>query len=710
MNKYINIIIYSVFSLLVVNYNIGFMFFIPVVIYFGMNKIRNLVLVFISTAPIIMFILKDIVIIYFVLYIIVIITFILFMGRYNKVLYVSLCFALNIFSYIMLYGVNDIFLLMFTSVISSMILIILYYNQEIVISNSARNIEFDYNELILSLISIAGGSSFVVMNINIGLIVAIYFSIYFCSKKNYFLVCIYSITTIYGLYYILDIKYSFIIIIIGSLYFFPKVLSTFVLFALSIFIIYFDILPTYNNLIQGIMVLALFFEIVRSTLISLETQFEFESNIYDSVVNKVGRETVSFASFLDMIDQEISINKNYKDKLYDGIKEIYNDHCSICKVNKECMSKNKGKLYDYYKSLIFNRDVNNSFCIKYNDLKISSVIIRNKFNISIEYRKNDILSLICNGFSTILKQFVIDSNLKKEIEYTSLFSVKQDMIRYGYSITLFNVLNSFSDSLLIEVGLVGEKFVELHNIITKICNNHLKICVSIVYKYEENNKIYFNIVPRINYNVSYGYGSLAPLGNSICGDNYLIKQLDNSRIIAAISDGMGKGLSANIQSSGTLKMIDKITNMNLLPDTAIQILNTLVHIQDYQEIYSTLDMVEINRQEGELLIYKAGGTTTYLIHQNGEFHKILNENLPFGVDELIDVKKMKLSDNDLIILASDGVFENIVNVENLEKYILDIRHLEPQKLVYELLNHLRYTEVINKDDVSIIALKIKMAK
>ena len=65
----------------------------------------------------------------------------------------------------------------------------------------------------------------------------------------------------------------------------------------------------------------------------------------------------------------------------------------------------------------------------------------------------------------------------------------------------------------------------------KICDNNIKSGTSVVYKKNENHKIYFNIVPKIKYDVTYGYGSLAPLGNSICGDNYLIKQLDNSRII-----------------------------------------------------------------------------------------------------------------------------------------------------------------------------------
>jgi stage II sporulation protein E len=264
------------------------------------------------------------------------------------------------------------------------------------------------------------------------------------------------------------------------------------------------------------------------------------------------------------------------------------------------------------------------------------------------------------------------------------------------------------NNFLIEIGILHENFNDIREVILKICNNYIKTGASLIIKSVNSQKVYFNVVPKINYDVTYGYGSLAPLGNSICGDNYLIKQLDNSRIIAAISDGMGKGLNANIQSSNTLRMIDQITSMNIKTDTALQILNTMIYIQDYQEVYSTLDFIEINRQDGEALLYKAGGTTTYLFHQNGEYKKINNENLPFGIEEIINTKKIKLENNDLILLASDGVFENIINNDELEKFIVSIRHLDPQKLIYELLNHIRYAEVINRDDISIVALKIQL--
>ena len=69
---------------------------------------------------------------------------------------------------------------------------------------------------------------------------------------------------------------------------------------------------------------------------------------------------------------------------------------------------------------------------------------------------------------------------------------------------------------------------------------------------------------------------------------------------------------------------------------------------------------------------------------------------------------MKLQNNDLVLLASDGIFDNIIDIKDFEEFILSIKHIEPQKIAYEILNYSRKTDLISKDDMSIIALKIKI--
>ena len=109
-----------------------------------------------------------------------------------------------------------------------------------------------------------------------------------------------------------------------------------------------------------------------------------------------------------------------------------------------------------------------------------------------------------------------------------------------------------------------------------------------------------------------------------------------------------------------------------------------------------------------MFLYKAGATKTYIIHNDKSIDIIENETLPFGLNEFVISKKIRLQDNDLVILASDGIFDNIVNIDEFEKFIISNKEIDPQKFAYELLNYSRNAEVISKDDMSIVALKIKI--
>lgn len=706
MNKYINIIIISFFSLLLSKYDLALTFYIPILMYYGSKNVRNIILIFVVTTLALYFgLTKE-------MYPVLIVAFafaiyIVLLKKASK-MSLNLVFALilNIITYGISNGFNDLFLLAFFSIVSTFFLAFLYYNQENALNITNVIGGFSFNELLMAIIATTGATTLTVYDINVGLLVAIYFAIYFTSSKHYYKAIFYIIVATGGLKFVFGINESYLLIIIASIYSFPKILSTFILFAFILFLYLIKIDLLSETLMLATMGVGLFFEIFRFTLISDDNNQELISNIHENVIKNVNMDTVSFASFLDGINKDLAYTKEYNYKIKEAITNIYKTHCEQCNIRKDCFNKNKGKLYFFYKNMLNNTVEEQSFCPNYYEIKRTAFTISNKYNILNSNMKNEVLSLLTNGLSTILRQYSIEGALKDELDYTILFQIKKDIIDYGLTLTLFDVKSALIDNFLIEIGVSGVDFKDIEHAIEKIGNNYIPNKVSLVFKHYSRNRVYFNMVPKVNFEVTYGYGALAPLGNNICGDNYLVKQLNNSRIMAAISDGMGKGINANIQSATTLRMLDEITNMNIMADTALQILNTLIYIQDYQEIYSTLDFVEINRQKGEALFYKAGGTTTYIFHCDGNFERIENENLPFGIEEIIETKKVKLKNDDLIIMASDGVFENVVNTISLEAYINSIRNLEPQKLIYELLNYTRYSDLITKDDMSIIALKI----
>ena len=146
---------------------------------------------------------------------------------------------------------------------------------------------------------------------------------------------------------------------------------------------------------------------------------------------------------------------------------------------------------------------------------------------------------------------------------------------------MFPEIGAFENDYIIEIGIIGISYHDEKENIENVCSHYLENYSTCNLKDIIKNKTYVTIIPKTNYDITYGYGSISKVGNSICGDNYLVKDLSNKKFISVICDGMGKGYEANDLSASTLKLIDNITNTNITSSTSLQIINTFYFIQDY---------------------------------------------------------------------------------------------------------------------------------
>jgi stage II sporulation protein E len=220
----------------------------------------------------------------------------------------------------------------------------------------------------------------------------------------------------------------------------------------------------------------------------------------------------------------------------------------------------------------------------------------------------------------------------------------------------------------------------------------------------KENSIYIHPVKK--YKVIYDSATLSLNNCQISGDNLLIKTINESNFLCALSDGMGSGFYAYQLSQETLKMVDNITNCNISFDAALQILNNFFKTKDLSDSYATLDLVNINLTDGILDLYKLGSSTTY-ISRGDKIIPIYNNNLPFGISDLVTKEEYGIADNDLIILVSDGI-NDYIDEGLLVKFIETIKDELPHKIVYEILQKIYYENKNQiKDDMSCIAIKIK---
>lgn len=708
MSKYINMVLLSVFGVLSIKYNMGISLYIPFVCYYSYKNIKNLILIIPFSLCSIYFFNINNYIIFILLYISLITILLLIKSKKN--LYISIySIVINSVTYY-IYKLTssietNIFFDILSLVICPILLLFLIYNNETPNDINKQIKSISYNEFMLAIILSIGSSYFKVFDISITFILSIYFAMYLSSNRYIFSSILFSFIMLFFNQYYLQNEYSLIIIIISFIYLIPNIFSSVVLILLLMYMLFFntDILNTNIYYLLGI--ISVIFEILRIFIINKKNDTEVINNVYERTISQIDLEIESFALFLDKITKNIS-NNEYNEEIGEAISKISFNICNKCSKKSECYKRNKGKIYYYLKNCLMN--VTDEFiCERSDEVKryarsLNYNLINKKAYI------NDLLYPLLNSVSNILKQYKVDHSINTEIDFNILNNLKEGLINYGYSISLFNVIKTFKNDYIIEIGIIGINFYDEKEHIEHVTSHYLKNNSTANLKEIRKNKTYITIIPKTNYDIIYGYGSISKLGNSICGDNYLVKELTNKNFLAVICDGMGKGLNANIISTRTLKLLDELTNTNITGETSLQILNSFYYIQDYQENYTTMDYVQIDRHSGEMVLYKAGATYTYIIHNDGEMEKIENDNLPFGLNELVVTKRINLQDKDLVLLASDGIFDNVINIKEFEDFIKSIKNLEPQKISYELLNYARHTDLVSKDDMSIIALKIKL--
>ena len=192
----------------------------------------------------------------------------------------------------------------------------------------------------------------------------------------------------------------------------------------------------------------------------------------------------------------------------------------------------------------------------------------------------------------------------------------------------------------------------------------------------------------------------------LCGDCLNYFNNGEGSTVAMISDGMGTGGRAAVDSNMAVSIMTKLCKAGLSYDCSLAVVNSSLMIKSEEESLATLDMLDFNLFTGKARLMKAGACTTY-IKKNSKLIKKDLPSLPLGI--LNESKLMKddvtLTADDMIVMVSDGVM--IGSVEWLEKLILTFREGSAEQLascIVEEAGKRRQND--HDDDITAIALRV----
>ncbi|MBR3971657.1 MAG: SpoIIE family protein phosphatase, partial [Ruminococcus sp.] len=132
------------------------------------------------------------------------------------------------------------------------------------------------------------------------------------------------------------------------------------------------------------------------------------------------------------------------------------------------------------------------------------------------------------------------------------------------------------------------------------------------------------------YDVEIGTSQHISEGGNLCGDciDYFMNGMGS--MVAVISDGMGTGGAAAVDSNMAVSVLSTLLKAGLSYDCALSVVNSSLMIKSEEESMATLDVADINLYTGKVNLLKAGSPVTF-VRKGGRVHRREFPSLPVGI-------------------------------------------------------------------------------
>lgn len=225
----------------------------------------------------------------------------------------------------------------------------------------------------------------------------------------------------------------------------------------------------------------------------------------------------------------------------------------------------------------------------------------------------------------------------------------------------------------------------------------------VVAQWGEQVRITLSEPPR--YTVRHAIAQLCNDQEKLCGDAADVFAVGGG-LVAMVSDGMGSGGRAAVDSSMTVGIASRLWKAGFSPAGILQTVNAALMVKSREESLSTLDVAIIDTRSGRLDSYKAGAAVT-LLKSGGRVSRLERSSLPVGILPAVQFEHSHdlLSEGDVLLLVSDGALAG--GVAAVEELLRDYPADAPlQPLADSIVTAARQAAPEHQDDITAVVLQL----
>lgn len=420
----------------------------------------------------------------------------------------------------------------------------------------------------------------------------------------------------------------------------------------------------------------------------LEMQRQYSQRVQEIMGSRLCEIAATLTDLSEILNETIDKDIFRKSEVDGVVESIADKACATCEGRSLCWKKEFYKTYASFKMLMeyaekkgrvslkdMPQDLQGK-CIRANELirqvnavfeifKLNSRWRRKIFNSrKIVVQQLESISQMVKGmagevgtsfeFKNDLEECICAALDKAGLEFDNVIAVKD---RHGkYEVSIYRAPCMGKQSCSREYAVVITKTLGV-----KMVRDSLKCRLN-----SDCSLCQFRLVEAECYNIASAVAQRA-IGEA-CGDCCIHDNINRGRYMLAISDGMGSGRAAAMESGVTISLLEKFMSAGYERNSAIKAINSVLLLRSCEENYATIDLGIIDLYNGIGEFIKIGSATTF-IKSGDEVRALRSSSLPVGILDDIDIESeiIELKDGDMIIMVTDGV-EDSMGLEN-EKWL-----------------------------------------
>ncbi|WP_376739115.1 stage II sporulation protein E [Paenibacillus sp. 598K] len=321
-----------------------------------------------------------------------------------------------------------------------------------------------------------------------------------------------------------------------------------------------------------------------------------------------------------------------------------------------------------------------------------------------------------SGVSQVMEDLAKEIRREGQELHLQEEQIREALEGLGLSIHSVDIISLEEGNVEIEIGhSFGKGYDECRKIIAPLLSDILgeHIAVKAEIPPEQTGKpvsVLFGSAKE--FEIETGVAGAAKGGDLLSGDSFSTVELGNGKFAVAISDGMGNGERARMESSTALTILQQLLQSGMDEKLAIKSVNSVLLLRSSDEVFATVDVALIDMYTARTTFMKIGSTPSF-IKRGQEVIIVSANNLPVGIlqDIEVDLIRIQLQPGDTLIMMTDGIFDapgHAVNKEMwMKRVIQEIQVEEPQQIADSLLETVvRYHEGDIIDDMTVVVARV----